>query len=448
MDIYLSAFRLNALTAHNQASNRGWASFSEQGIMEDYLRAHIKNYINSITESGVLDKDYDANESKKLLEQYEPLPNEELSMLSEYVTLRDVFNNTLWNMLDEEPIYQASVNIENKKLRTLYSKSEQALRQYIQTNYSLNGSMREQEKGLALGYNTFEIDIYHKAKQKEETALSEGVQMTELEKYVEAVEKAFADMQSRIIKDLFEGKHKEELERFKNTFKCSLDNLSQEQLFADYAWEHTYNYYKDDIRAAERGSIAFFSMIDGYIEDFEVKNNSEAEQNNANNASKEKPIMENNTLFGIAGIEQAKENLISNKDAKPSVSFAGNLTKDPELKNVSSSDGREWQVTTLRVGVNEKDQAGNDKKEFIDVELWNNSAKEAVDTLKQGSFVKVDGQMTMNTSSKDGETRNFFRVSKSTVTPIERSAEKQATATSEVAAASAPVEKEKPAKEP
>ena len=72
--------------------------------------------------------------------------------------------------------------------------------------------------------------------------------------------------------------------------------------------------------------------------------------------------------------------------------FAGNLTKDPELKYTAGGTA----VTTLTVAVNSKFKQGGETKEdvfFVDCVVFGNVAEACSKYLEKGRPVLVDGRM-------------------------------------------------------
>lgn len=82
------------------------------------------------------------------------------------------------------------------------------------------------------------------------------------------------------------------------------------------------------------------------------------------------------------------------------LSIIGNLTKDPEIKNISD----QMSVCRFSVAVN------NPVKKsvlYIDIECWNKTAINCHKFLKKGSAVCVDGRLELNQwKSQSGESRS------------------------------------------
>jgi single-strand DNA-binding protein len=84
-------------------------------------------------------------------------------------------------------------------------------------------------------------------------------------------------------------------------------------------------------------------------------------------------------------------------------SFIGYLGKDPELKEVGSS-----QVCEFSIGVSEnwKDKSGQkqSKTEWINIQCWGNQANFASQYLKKGNQVYIEGKFQTQSWEKDGKT--------------------------------------------
>ncbi len=92
------------------------------------------------------------------------------------------------------------------------------------------------------------------------------------------------------------------------------------------------------------------------------------------------------------------------------VFIAGNLTRDPELKHISSGDA----VCTLGLAVN-KDfttRDGEKKNEvlFVDVTVWKKQAEACGQYLSKGSAVFVEGELRADSWEQDGQKRSKMRI--------------------------------------
>lgn len=81
--------------------------------------------------------------------------------------------------------------------------------------------------------------------------------------------------------------------------------------------------------------------------------------------------------------------------------FAGNLTRDPELKFTKGGQA----VVNLGVAINESYKDKNDEWQssasFVDVAAWGQLAENAAATLKQGDRVVVRGKIKQQTWETD-----------------------------------------------
>lgn len=93
------------------------------------------------------------------------------------------------------------------------------------------------------------------------------------------------------------------------------------------------------------------------------------------------------------------------------VILVGNLTRDPELRYISSGTP----VTEIGLAVNDrrKNASGEwvDETQFIDITLWARQAEIASEYLSKGSPVLIEGRLKFDTwESREGEKRSKLRV--------------------------------------
>lgn len=85
------------------------------------------------------------------------------------------------------------------------------------------------------------------------------------------------------------------------------------------------------------------------------------------------------------------------------VIIAGNLTRDPELKHISSYD---TSVTDIGLAINERRRAANgatiDAVTFVDVTLFGRSAELAAEFLQKGSPALIEGRLRLDSWTTDG----------------------------------------------
>jgi single-strand DNA-binding protein len=93
-----------------------------------------------------------------------------------------------------------------------------------------------------------------------------------------------------------------------------------------------------------------------------------------------------------------------------SVTLAGRLTRDPELKSVG-----ERFVAHLGVAINRryKDRDGNLKEDvtFVDVSVWGKTAENCNTYLSKGSAVYIEGYLKLDEwKTKEGQPRQMLKV--------------------------------------
>ena len=92
------------------------------------------------------------------------------------------------------------------------------------------------------------------------------------------------------------------------------------------------------------------------------------------------------------------------------VIIAGNLTRDPEVKQAGSST-----VASICVAMNEKYKKNDElveKTVFVDVDIWGSQADNVAKYLKKGSKVLVDGKLKLETwvDKESGKNRSKLGV--------------------------------------
>lgn len=85
------------------------------------------------------------------------------------------------------------------------------------------------------------------------------------------------------------------------------------------------------------------------------------------------------------------------------VILMGNLTRDPEVRRVSTGNA----VTDLGLAVNRqyRTSSGENVEEvvFVSVDVWGRQAETCGEYLKKGSPVLVEGRLKLDTWEKDGK---------------------------------------------
>ncbi len=91
------------------------------------------------------------------------------------------------------------------------------------------------------------------------------------------------------------------------------------------------------------------------------------------------------------------------------VVLMGNLTRDPELRYISSGTA----VSEIGLAVNDRVKKGDqwvDEATFVDVTLWGRTAEVANEYLSKGSNILIEGRLKYDTWEKDGQKRSKLRV--------------------------------------
>ena len=87
----------------------------------------------------------------------------------------------------------------------------------------------------------------------------------------------------------------------------------------------------------------------------------------------------------------------------------GNLTADPELKNVGSGKN----VTTFSIAVNHgfKNKQGDEEVSFLNIETWDKVAENCAEYLEKGRKVTVMGSLRQDRwKASDGTSRNRVKI--------------------------------------
>jgi|TARA_R110000822_G_scaffold294557_1_gene416659 single-strand DNA-binding protein len=89
------------------------------------------------------------------------------------------------------------------------------------------------------------------------------------------------------------------------------------------------------------------------------------------------------------------------------INLKGNLTKDPEYKQISEKD-----LVTFRMAINESIGNGKEETVYLDVDGWGSHAAYAQNvTLSKGDRVIVDGRLRQrNWEDKNGVSRTSYSV--------------------------------------
>jgi single-strand DNA-binding protein len=92
------------------------------------------------------------------------------------------------------------------------------------------------------------------------------------------------------------------------------------------------------------------------------------------------------------------------------VILIGNVTRDPELRYISSGTA----VTDIGLAVNDrrKNASGEwvEETTFVDVTLWGRTAEVAGEYVTKGSPLFIEGRLKLDTWEKDGKKNSKLRV--------------------------------------
>jgi single-strand DNA-binding protein len=91
------------------------------------------------------------------------------------------------------------------------------------------------------------------------------------------------------------------------------------------------------------------------------------------------------------------------------VILVGNLTRDPELRYISTGTA----VSDIGLAVNDRVKKNNewvDETTFVDVTLWGRTAEVANEYLSKGSSVLIEGRLRLDRWEKEGQKFSKLRV--------------------------------------
>lgn len=91
------------------------------------------------------------------------------------------------------------------------------------------------------------------------------------------------------------------------------------------------------------------------------------------------------------------------------VILVGNLTRDPELRYISSGTA----VTDVGLAVNDRVKRNDqwvDETTFVDVTLWGRQAEVASEYLSKGSPVLIEGRLKLDQWEQEGQKRSKLKV--------------------------------------
>jgi single-strand DNA-binding protein len=99
------------------------------------------------------------------------------------------------------------------------------------------------------------------------------------------------------------------------------------------------------------------------------------------------------------------------------ITLIGRLTRDPELKTLST--GKKLVEFSIAVNKRIKPKEGNDA-DFFYVKTWGQTAEYVNEYIGKGRMVSVDGRMETNQYTKDDKTVTSYFVTADNVTALDR----------------------------
>ena len=104
------------------------------------------------------------------------------------------------------------------------------------------------------------------------------------------------------------------------------------------------------------------------------------------------------------------------------VIIAGNLTKDPELRQTGT--GKKLSEISLAINRHVKAEAGREKDDvcFVNIVVWNKQAEALCEHCKKGSKLFIEGRLQYDSWEKDGQKHNMLKVSAERVQFLNNSA--------------------------
>ncbi|MBM4009847.1 MAG: single-stranded DNA-binding protein [Planctomycetes bacterium] len=92
------------------------------------------------------------------------------------------------------------------------------------------------------------------------------------------------------------------------------------------------------------------------------------------------------------------------------VVLLGNVTRDPELRYISSGTA----VTEIGLAVNDRRKTASgewvDETTFVDITLWGRTAEIAGEYVSKGAPLMIEGRLKLDTWEKDGKKNSKLRV--------------------------------------
>ena len=102
------------------------------------------------------------------------------------------------------------------------------------------------------------------------------------------------------------------------------------------------------------------------------------------------------------------------------VTISGNLTRDPEIRQLPSGNS----VCNIRIAHNERVKSGGDwtdRPQYFDVTVWSGLGEYIARTLTKGEKVVVHGRLKWREFEVDGHKRQAVDITADSVIPVPRS---------------------------
>ena len=102
------------------------------------------------------------------------------------------------------------------------------------------------------------------------------------------------------------------------------------------------------------------------------------------------------------------------------VTISGNLTRDPEIRQLPSGNS----VCNIRIAHNERVKSGSDwtdRPQYFDVTVWSGLGEYIARTLTKGEKVVVHGRLKWREFEVEGNKRQAVDITADSVIPVPRS---------------------------
>jgi single-strand DNA-binding protein len=92
----------------------------------------------------------------------------------------------------------------------------------------------------------------------------------------------------------------------------------------------------------------------------------------------------------------------------------GNLARDPEVRTVSTGNGKQTSVVNFTIAVSREYVKASGEKDkittFVPCEAWDTGAEIIGESFKKGDLVMVEGSLRNDSWEKDGVKHNSLKV--------------------------------------